>query len=180
MQGFQPLTLIQIHWHLIERQSTSTFHHRSYKKLCLNTELDQSDALSACPVLSLRDTANVNLIWLIWAQLQNGLSALPGQRVSLPLIDVSSQFYLSLSASQTAKTWRSAGRKQGSWGKLTPCPRLELGLSFNSSLGWKRSGCRIRVFSPAAYSTSRPLIHKNEVGGDWARHTGDTAGRCCL
>ena len=33
-------------------------------------------------------SANVNLIWLIWPPLQNGLSSLPRQRVSLPLIDV--------------------------------------------------------------------------------------------
>ena len=50
--------------------------HRQ-KSFVKKSELDQSDALSACLVLSLGDTANVNLIWLIWAQLHNGLSALP-------------------------------------------------------------------------------------------------------
>ena len=92
--------------------------HRQ-KSLSKKSELDQSDALSACLVLSLRDTANVNLIWLIWAQLHNGLSASLGQRVSLPLIDLlpplNSIFHCQ--ASQTAKTWRSAGRKQGSRGR---------------------------------------------------------------
>ena len=60
--------------------------------------------MSACLVLSLGDTANVNLIWLIWAQLHNGLSASPRPRVSLPLIDPPLNSIFHCQASQTAKT----------------------------------------------------------------------------
>ena len=76
-----------------------------HQKTLSKDRIDQLDALSACLVLSLRDAPNVNLIWLIWPQLHNGLSALPRAACFITFDrcpPLNSIFHCQ--ASQTAKT----------------------------------------------------------------------------